>query len=70
MAGRIIKKGRVQIAEAGVPAPAASARPASDEKPAEITLHKDGDVIRAIELTCACGRTTVIECEYPEEPAS
>ena len=33
-----------------------------------IELHREGDVVRAIEVTCACGNTTVIECRY--EPAT
>ncbi len=38
----------------------------SDETP-EITLHRQGDVVDAIEITCPCGRTLILECEYPEE---
>ncbi len=40
--------------------------PCSDETP-EITLHKQGDIVDAIEITCPCGRTLILECEYPEE---
>ena len=34
---------------------------------ATIELHKNGDVIEAIEVTCSCGQTTVIECVYEDQ---
>ena len=35
-------------------------------------LLKDGDVVRAIEVRCSCGSSTVVELHYaePQNPAS
>ena len=33
----------------------------------KINLHRNGEVIEAIEITCACGRTMIVECEYDQE---
>lgn len=32
--------------------------------PQNLTFHKTGDVIQAIEVRCACGDTIVIQCVY------
>ena len=74
MTSKLIKAGRLGARpQAGSKAtkaahgrtPTASA-PCSDETP-EITLHRQGDIVDAIEITCPCGRTLILECEYPEE---
>ncbi len=53
---------------AGVP-PAKTAHAPQDT--ATINLHRNGDLIEAIEVTCSCGRTTFIECVYEDqEPTS
>lgn len=54
--GRFI--GPCQEAEVvGVPAPA-------EEESSRIEVIREGDYIRAIEVTCACGRKTRIRCDY------
>jgi hypothetical protein len=35
----------------------------SPDQPAVIT-HREGDVIKAIEVTCTCGASTMISIEY------
>lgn len=35
-----------------------------------VELLKDGDVVVAIELSCSCGETTVVELEYADTPGS
>lgn len=74
--GRIIKRGAVRVAGAaerspsGGPAGAAAAKPdaaCGDSAEPSISLHREGDTIVAIEVTCGCGRTTVLECDYGEE---
>ena len=32
---------------------------------AGVKVHETGGRVQAIEVTCACGETTVIELEYP-----
>ncbi|MFT5048622.1 MAG: hypothetical protein ACI8QZ_000009 [Chlamydiales bacterium] len=41
------------------------------EGKAHIELLRDGDVVRAIEVRCACGSATVVELDYadPQSPA-
>ena len=39
-------------------------------EPPKITLHRNNDTIEAIEITCPCGRTMIVECEYAEEKTS
>jgi hypothetical protein len=31
----------------------------------QIALHKAGERIDAIEVTCPCGHTMILDCEYP-----
>ncbi len=44
------------------PSPAPKAPDKSKEP--KITLHKDGDTIKAIEIVCACGAVIKLDCEY------
>ncbi|MEZ6196381.1 MAG: hypothetical protein R3F20_11750 [Planctomycetota bacterium] len=72
--GRIIKRGAVRS-----PAPASGGpgtvaakhahEPTGPEARCTVELHRDGDLIRAIEVTCPCGHTMILECDYPEESA-
>ena len=39
---------------------------AADEKPV-VSLHRKDNLIEAIEVSCCCGRTTILECQYEEE---
>jgi hypothetical protein len=53
---------------AGLTAPPESlARPepdsACDREPV-LTLRRDGDQLTHIEITCGCGRVTLLKCEY------
>jgi hypothetical protein len=60
----IIKSSSVREAHPGTP----SSRPRSSaacEKSVEL-LRQDG-VVHALQITCSCGDTTVVELDYPEE---
>jgi hypothetical protein len=61
----VIKKSNVQLAghatPAGARAPAANAATCMNR----VRPLKVGDVVAALEVTCACGETTVIELDYP-----
>ncbi len=60
----IIKSSSVREALPGSsPAPARPAR--GCEKDVELLRH-DG-VVHALQITCSCGETTVVELTYPEE---
>ena len=37
------------------------------KKKADIRVQKDGDVIVAIEVVCACGETIQIDCQYSNQ---
>ncbi len=37
---------------------------------ATINLHKNGEIIEAIEITCSCGQTTFIECVYQDQESA
>ncbi len=38
--------------------------------PAQIELHRNGEVIEAIEVTCSCGQTMIIECVYEDQESA
>lgn len=44
------------------PSPAPKAHDKNHEP--KITLHKDGDIIKAIEIVCGCGAVIKLDCEY------
>ena len=73
-ASNIIKAANLGAA-AGMPGlqpmtPSKAATVHQESDTARIELHRDGDLIEAIEITCSCGRTTFIECVYEDqEPA-
>ncbi len=60
----IIKSGSVRKMEPGVPQP--------DTNRGAVVCHKSvrlleiEQVVRAIEFTCSCGETSVVELDYPE----
>lgn len=63
MSTRIIKHSMVKL---GAPAPARGACAPRDRQPARKqarAIQIDGE-IRAIEFTCSCGETTVVELEF------
>ncbi len=39
----------------------------TDAQGATVELVKDGDVVRAIDVTCACGQKTRVWCVYEPE---
>ncbi len=45
------------------PRPAATPRKACNAEP-KITLIKDGDIVRAVEVACTCGEIIRLECQY------
>ncbi|HIG11712.1 MAG: hypothetical protein ABGY71_08740 [bacterium] len=74
MTHRIIKHDCVQLATSSAPgadrslsASTPGQRIQASQKGVRL-IHKDQDV-RAIEITCACGGVTVIELQYPADPA-
>lgn len=66
--GRIIKSGQIGAVH---PVPLPSAGPHRDDEkpcpPPAVTLHRNGDVVEAIEVTCGCGRTMIFACDYGTE---
>jgi len=48
--------------------PAGRARPATAHDK-RVELLRIGARIHALELTCSCGETTLIELEYPQDEA-
>ena len=68
---RIIKASRISGADCGAgaahPAPkTGTARPQAAGEAPKIVLHRKGDLIEALEVTCACGRSVIVECVYDE----
>lgn len=45
-------------------------KPQSCGKSKQVQVLEDEGVIRAIEIRCSCGETTVIELEYPDRTPS
>ena len=63
----IIKKEDVRLTEAlSLSDPSAPSTPCAT---AGVRVHETGGQVQAIEVTCACGETTVIELEYPSREA-
>ena len=44
--------------------PPASTTPAGKAKEPKITLCREGDTVKAIEIECACGARIHLDCEY------
>lgn len=63
----IIKKEDARLTESvSLSDPSAPSTPCATEG---VKVHETGGQVRAIEVTCACGETTVIELEYPSREA-
>ena len=64
----IIKKDDARLAEpvslSGPSAPSTSCATAG------VRVHETGGQVQAIEVTCACGETIVIELEYPSREST
>ena len=64
----IIKKEDVRLAELmSLNDPSA---PSTNCATAGVKVHETGGQVQAIEVTCTCGETTVIELEYPSREAT
>ena len=59
----IIKRGDARLTEA-------AENPSAPCEEAGVKVHEAGGRVQAIEVTCACGETTVIELEYPSREAT
>jgi hypothetical protein len=60
---RIIKAGNIAVLDphAAKPAPVHTAE---IKKGARVRLIKDGDIVKTIEVQCACGEVIRLDCEY------
>ena len=62
--GNVIPAGHVQVVHPqGGHTGTCQTALAQPKKP-QITLIKEGDVVRAIEVICACGEVIRLDCEY------
>lgn len=59
----IIKRGDARLEEPAV-------NPSESCETAGVKVHEIEGRVQAIEVTCACGETTVIELEYPSREAT
>ena len=62
----VIKKTNVQLAST---TPATGARNSSANAPSctsRVRPLRVGDVVQALEITCSCGETIVVELDYPQ----
>lgn len=70
----IIKKRNVRLEDApGVATSAAHGCNGTNGVPddrggAQVELLRDGEIVRAIQVRCGCGETTVVELEYAHVP--
>lgn len=73
MAGQIIKASHLTISSGGAvasphePPSSACSAPAAGNKPKLVLHRNDVNDIEAVEITCTCGHTIIIECEYEGE---
>ena len=64
----IIKKDEARLAE---PVPLTDpSTPSATCATAGVRVHETGGQVQAIEVTCTCGETTVIELEYPSREST
>ncbi len=56
----MIPRRRVHIAEKCVPVGTF----AGSTREPQVELVRDGDVVRSIRITCSCGETLVLDCDY------
>jgi len=65
LGSNVIPAGHVQIVHPHIAkSVACQFAPAAASTKPQITLLKDGDVVRAIEIVCACGEVIRLDCEY------
>ena len=58
---KIIKAGNIAVLD---PHAAKPAHIAEAKKESRVRLIKDGDVVKTIEIRCACGEVIRLDCEY------
>ena len=58
--GKIIKAQHVSIFDPHAVKPA----PAECARPPQVRLIKEGDMVKSIEIRCACGEVIKLDCEY------
>jgi hypothetical protein len=67
MTHQIIKRAHVQVGQATSHTHGVSRGAGQSLEAQGVKLLRDGDDIRAIEITCACGEVTVVELQYPTD---
>lgn len=64
----IVKKQFVQVDGGAVgSAPQVDRRTPAKRCEKSVRPLEEGGVVRAIEITCSCGETTLVELQYPEK---
>ncbi len=66
---KIIKRQRVRMLGTDVAPEAAVESPLRETHERGVSLIRVGERVEAIELTCPCGETTILEIEY-EDPST
>ena len=56
----MIPRRRVHLAEQCVPVGTVS----GGSREPQVELIREGDVLRSIRVTCSCGQTVVLDCDY------
>lgn len=59
----MIPRRRVHFAEQCVPVGAAQPR----QREPQVELVRDGQMIKSIRVTCGCGETVVLDCNYDSQ---
>ena len=57
--GTVIKKEKIRLEDEPV-----LIKPKETESAVRINLHREGEIIRVIEVICSCGNRINIACEY------
>jgi hypothetical protein len=71
VSGNVIPAHHVQMVRTQAPSPTATARPhllsadhGNGTAEPRISVIKEGDTVRSIEITCSCGEVIRFACEY------
>lgn len=62
--GTVIPAQHIQFHAAPAPPPAPAPRAEPCQAKPQITVIKEGDTVRAIEIVCICGEMIRLDCEY------
>lgn len=65
MTHQIIKRAHVQVGQTA--SHTHGARRGQSLEAQGVRILRDGEDVRAIEITCACGEVTVVELQYPTD---